>query len=275
MKGKDDSMSAIGKLMDIPVKDVKVSERNVRKTDINEGIDALAENINRYGLLQPVVVLQQGDKFDLIIGQRRLLAIRKLGWEKIPATVLGDIDPVKSTILSISENIHRRELPYRDMVEACDVLFDRYQDVGLIARELGVHVSTVQRYLSHRIVPEPIKEMVEAGKINRDDALRVTTATMPSILDGNIEKTVRIAEEISKMSKPEKERTLEIVQEEPNETVDWVVKKAKKPPKSFKITIELPSEYKEKLDSASKTLDLHVSDVVKQAIIQWLKAMNF
>ncbi|MFW6173040.1 MAG: ParB/RepB/Spo0J family partition protein [Elusimicrobiota bacterium] len=268
-------MSASGQVMEIPVDEIDVSELNVRKTEITEGIDALADNINRYGLLQPIVVLKKEDTYELIVGQRRYLAVKKLGWEKITATVLGDVDPITSTIMSLSENIHRRELPYRDMVDACDILYDRYNDTGIIAKELGVHESTVQRYLSHRLVPEPIKEMVEKKEISRDDALRVSTATMDSIIEGDMEKPLNVAKEVAKMSKPEKNRTLKEIEENPEQEVHKAIKKASKPPKKFKITIELANEYQDRLEAASKALDLNVSEVVKQAVMQWLKAMNY
>jgi ParB family chromosome partitioning protein len=268
-------LSAKGQVMEIPLDKVNVSELNVRKTEIFEGIDELAENISRYGLLQPVVVIKKGEEYDLIVGQRRYLAVKSLGWEKITATVLGDIDPITSTIMSLSENIHRRELPYRDMVDACDILYERYNDTGIIARELGVHESTVQRYLSHRLVPEPIKEMVERKEISRDDALRVATATMDSILEGDLEKPLRVAKEVAKMSKPERDRTLKEIEKDPTREVQEIVKQAKVPPKNFEITVELPSEYQEKLSAASNALGLQIHEVVKQAVIQWLKAMNY
>jgi len=65
-----------------------------------------------------------------------------------------EIDPIRATIISMSENIHRRELPYRDMVEACDKLFEKYHNTNLIAEELSVSPQTVQNYLGHRLVPE-------------------------------------------------------------------------------------------------------------------------
>ena len=64
-------MSVKGTIMEIQVKDIEVSDLNVRKTEILKDIDALAENISRYGLLQPVVVLQKGDKYDL--SQRKIM----------------------------------------------------------------------------------------------------------------------------------------------------------------------------------------------------------
>lgn len=268
-------MSVSGAVAEILMKDVYVSDLNVRKTDLMKDIDILAENISRYGLLQPVIVILKNGKYEIIVGQRRYLAIKQLGWEKIPAMIMGDLDEIQYTLISLSENVHRKELPYRDMVDACDILYDRYQDVGIIAREIGVSESTVQNYLAHRLVPEPIKKMVEEKKISRDEALRITTATFDSILEGNEEKTVALARQVVKMTKPEKNRAIEIVKKKPLQSIEKVVEEAKKPPKIFEIKIEFPGEIQERLGAASEAMDMKVNDVIKQAVIQWLKAMNY
>jgi len=268
-------MAAQGLLAAIPLDEVEISELNVRKTKVNTDIDSLAENMRKNGLLQPVVVLQGEGAYQLIIGQRRYLAAKKLGWEKINALVLGQIDPIKATILSMSENIHRRELPYRDMVNACDVLFDEYRDINLIAEELGVSPQTVQNYLAHRLVPEPIKKMVEDKKISRQDALRVTNATMAAIIDGDLEKPLTIAKEIAAMPKIQKKRVLEIAQSNPQLTVDKIIDNSKRASRRIKITLEFSDEYKSKLEIAAKDMDMDIQDVVKSAVIQWLKASGY
>ena len=268
-------MSASGLVVSIPLKDINISESNVRKTDIEKGLESLAENMRRYGLLQPIVVLQKGDKYQLLIGQRRFLAAKKLGWTEIQAMILGKLDPIKSTILSLSENIHRRDLPYRDMVEACDKLYEGYHNVNLIAEELGVSPQTVQNYLAHRLVPEPIKKMVEAKKLSRQDALRVTTATMKSILEGDLEKPLRIAKEIAAMPKVQKKRALETAQLHPDLPVRSIMEKARKVQRNIKITLELSEKYQGGLEEAARDMDMDIEDVVKAAIIQWLKASGY
>ncbi len=261
--------------MNVPMSDVVVSDLNVRKSEISRGIEDLAENIRKNGLLQPIVVLREQDSYQLIIGQRRYLAVQRLGWEKIPAMVLGEIDPIRATIISMSENIHRRELPYRDMVEACDKLYERYHNINLIAEELSVSPQTVQNYLGHRLVPEPIKQMVDEKKISRQDALRVTNATMGSIIQGDLERPLRIAKEISAMPKVQKKRVLETVQENPKMDVDSIIKKSKRAPKRVKIYLEFSEDYRSKLEAAARDMDMDIEDLVKSAVIQWLKASGY
>lgn len=268
-------MSASGFVASIPLKDIVISESNVRKTDIEKDIESLAENMRRHGLLQPIVVLKEGETYQLLIGQRRLLAAKRLGWAEIPAMIIGKLDPVKYTIISLSENIQRRELPYRDMVEACDKLYERYHNVNVIAEELGVSLQTVQNYLAHRLVPEPLKKMVEDKRISRKDALKVTTATMKSILEGDLEKPLRIAKEIAAMPKVQKTRVLETAQSNPDLPVRSIMEKSRKVPRRIKITLELPEKYKGGLEEAARDMDMDIDEVVKAAIIQWLKASGY
>ncbi|MGH2447587.1 MAG: ParB N-terminal domain-containing protein [Chloroflexota bacterium] len=63
---------------------IRIGERHRR--DLGD-IDALARNIREVGLLHPVVVRPDGA---LIAGERRLAAMRLLGWAEIPVTVMDD-----------------------------------------------------------------------------------------------------------------------------------------------------------------------------------------
>ena len=76
---------------EIPVADIEVGARH--RHDMGN-IDELAQNIAELGLLHPIVVTPPRDgRWQLIAGARRLLAYRKLGRERIPATVL-DLDQI-------------------------------------------------------------------------------------------------------------------------------------------------------------------------------------
>jgi len=100
----------------LPLDKIDISLSNVRKANANieEGIGELASSIKEIGIQQPVVVFQKGDRYELIIGQRRYLACEELGLREIPALITSVKNETAATIKSFSENIHRLDLEYRD-----------------------------------------------------------------------------------------------------------------------------------------------------------------
>jgi hypothetical protein len=69
----------------------------------------LADSLRAHGLVQPIVVRARGDRYQLIAGQRRLAAARRLGWTKVPVRVL-DVDDRQMSEIAIVENLQRRDL---------------------------------------------------------------------------------------------------------------------------------------------------------------------
>ena len=95
----------MARLAEISVVKISRSESNVGETDDELSIDELAMSIERQGLLQPIVVCPKGDKYELILGQRRLMAMEKLGKETVPAMVVDPKDTNMIRLTSLLENI--------------------------------------------------------------------------------------------------------------------------------------------------------------------------
>lgn len=86
---------------------ISVGDR--RREDLGD-IDGLAASIARYGLLHPIVVDDDGN---LIAGGRRLEACRRLKWDEIPVTWLGDLSEAERREIELEENLRRKDLsPY-------------------------------------------------------------------------------------------------------------------------------------------------------------------
>ena len=272
-----DKMSITEKLVEIPIEKIYVGEGNVRKREVEKNLDELKESIRRVGLLQPIIVFPKGDKYELIVGQRRFLAVQALGWKTVPAIVVGSLDLTKAKIISGMENFHRKELPYKDTVDLCDYLYEKYGSIKAVAEELGISEGTVRNYLAHKLVPEPIKQMVEEKKISRQDALAITKATLPDIAKGNEEKAVKLAKQIAEKQPPreEKKRIIETAEDHPELSPEKVIEEAKKPPERVKLVIHLPGKYGKALDSAAEDLDQDPEEVAKTAIIDWLTARGY
>jgi len=95
----------------IPLKEIIEPNVHDRKSYRKKDISSLARNIKATKtLLQPIVVRKIGDKYERIIGFRRIEAVKELGWIEIPAIVLKNISDEQAMLIMLSENIQREEL---------------------------------------------------------------------------------------------------------------------------------------------------------------------
>ena len=140
-------------IMDIPLTSIKVSEFNARK-DLGAGtedggLDDLANSIHEKGLLNPIIVKRNSDStFNLIAGQRRFLACKKLGWRSIPAIIRDISDDTDATVISLIENIHRADMNPIDKARAYQKINEKYRDLNKVVKETGVSLATVKKYLA-------------------------------------------------------------------------------------------------------------------------------
>lgn len=163
------------KVKDIPIDKIFVSEYNVRK-DMDAGtenstLDDLANSINKRGLISPITVRKVENKtYELILGQRRLLACKKLGWTTIQAIIREINDNNDIVVLSLIENVHRADLNPIDKANAFKLIVEHVHSPNAsfgspciegVSRETGVSVPTIKRYLSmldlHPVVQDTIK----------------------------------------------------------------------------------------------------------------------
>jgi len=99
----------------IPLSSITEPKVHDRKSYSREDISSLAKNIKATKmLLQPIVVRKIGDKYERIIGFRRIEAVKELGWKDIPAIVLEDISDEQAMLIMLSENIQRENLNVYD-----------------------------------------------------------------------------------------------------------------------------------------------------------------
>lgn len=94
---------------EIPVSRIEPNPYQPRKEFDSDQLRELADSIRAEGLLQPVVVRQVGDKFQLIAGERRWRACQSLHLKTIPARIIEASD-ASSASISLIENLQRAEL---------------------------------------------------------------------------------------------------------------------------------------------------------------------
>jgi len=158
-------------LLEIPVSAIAPNSKQPRSTFDDEALDGLVASIREVGLLQPVVVRSSGDSaYELIAGERRLRAARKLGLATIPA-VIRESDDLSSLQEALMENIHRTDLGPMELAEAYRELLEELgatQEV--VARHLGVSRSSVANTVRLLQLPTEVQLMVSEGRLQAGHA---------------------------------------------------------------------------------------------------------
>ncbi len=154
---------------DINVDEIEVSGFNTRK-DLEAGtedstIEDLADSISKQGLLSPPTVRRKGNKYELVAGQRRYLACRKLGWKSIPCFVRDDLSDEQATAISLVENVHRAEMNPIDKARALEALLKHHKsDFNKVSKETGIGVQTIRRYAALLELPEELKLKISTAE---------------------------------------------------------------------------------------------------------------
>jgi ParB family chromosome partitioning protein len=158
-----------GKVLEIPVKEIVLRERQPREHFDPRSLKELKESIARYGLLQPLVVRRSPGGYELIAGERRLNAVKELGWEKVLALVVtGDFVRME---LALIENIQRENLSPVEEARAYVYLMDLLK---ITQEELAERVQKSRPYVANKIrllhLPEEVQILLQEGKLSEGHA---------------------------------------------------------------------------------------------------------
>lgn len=213
-------------LKEIELNKVVISEANVRKSDIETDIDSLAGSIRDFGLLHPIEVRKNGEFYEVIQGQRRTLASKKLGLSTILAFVLQeDIPEREDYIRSLIEGIERVDLPDQDKANAVKKLINETGSIGAAAKILNRNIQTLHKWLEYDKIPEKVKSKIVKGAnpgngLSKNDAIRLSKSVM------NIREMEKIAEKISKIDNLDQKRdVLNYIERNPSATAEDIERK--------------------------------------------------
>ena len=183
-----------------------------RKIFDDEALAELAESIKNYGVIQPIIVKQVGDRYVIIAGERRWRASRLAGLKTIPC-VVKDYTEQEVSEIAIIENLQREDLNPIESAKAIKSLIQQYnltQDD--VADKIGKSRPAVANTLRLLLLPESIIALVESNKLTAgharallgiDDAVKQKQIAVQIIEQG---LTVRDVENIIKhLNKPKQE----------------------------------------------------------------------
>jgi ParB family chromosome partitioning protein len=173
---------ASGALRELPVNHVMPNPFQPRTQVDEAALVELTSSIEASGLLQPVVVRPRNGKYELIAGERRLRAVQRLGWTKIPA-VVRDVDDPTLLTLALIENLQRDGLSAIDEAAGYQRLGEEFKlPQTEIARRVGRNRSTIANLVRLLKLPEEVKTLVQERKLSEGHARALLSVAKESEL---------------------------------------------------------------------------------------------
>ncbi len=157
----------------LKISDIEPRRDQPRKTFEREALEALADSIATYGVLQPIIVRENTSfpgSYEIIAGERRWRAAKMAGLSEIPVVILTG-DELKMAQIALIENIQREDL---NPVEEAAAYLDLIEKFGLtqeqVAKQVGKSRSAVTNTLRLLDLPDDVLELLKSGEISAGHA---------------------------------------------------------------------------------------------------------
>jgi len=147
--------------------------RNPFQPRLDFDVDEMAElknSLSQHGMLQPVVLRQKGEKYELVAGERRFRAAKELKWKAVPALLLV-VEDRQMAELALTENMQRRDLNPIEKATAFRNYLDQYGGThDELANRLALDRSTVSNLMRLLDLHEDVRQMTRQGEITMGHA---------------------------------------------------------------------------------------------------------
>lgn len=159
-----------GKYFLCPIEELRPHGKQPRKTFNDEKMAELVASIKEKGVIQPLVVRQVDDHYQIIAGERRWRASQKAGLKEVPV-VIQDVSEDWALEMALIENIQREDLNPIEEAEAYRNLMENFEfSQEEMARRVGKDRSTVANSLRLLRLPEKVREDVMQGRLSMGHA---------------------------------------------------------------------------------------------------------
>ena len=175
-------VSSIEGITLLAVTSITANPRQARQIFDEEALQALADSIPRYGVVQPIIVRPLADKtYELIAGERRWRASQRAGLKEIPA-LIRTYEDTKATEISLIENIQRENLNVIEEAAAYKLLIDmnnwKQDELAAKVGKSRSHVANIMRLLS---LAPPVRKLIENGALTMGQARPLLQLKSPEV----------------------------------------------------------------------------------------------
>lgn len=161
----------------LPLDRIRPNKGQPRRTFDDAELAELADSIRQNGVLQPLLVRDRGDYYEIVAGERRYQAARAAGLDEVPV-IIRDVSDDDVFKLALIENLQRSDL---SPLEEANGYRQLIREKGLtqeeLARILSKSRSTITNTLRLLDLPDEVQELVETGRLTAGHARAILAVT--------------------------------------------------------------------------------------------------
>ena len=234
-------MAQVTEFRELQLSDLRIERFQARKQNAGESLDELASSIERWGLLQPIVVCtssRDSSKWEIVCGQRRYLAHKKILKRStiIAGVILHSISVEEGLALSASENIVRLDMTRKDLIDLCGKLHRTYGTIKDVVYETKLPYSIVRKYIRYDGLPTDLRTRVDDNEINVELAMKIQDAATAS---GNYDsaESERLLRTLKTVDNALQQKILTLRKRHPEKNLEEIVRTAEKPDRSLRLSL--------------------------------------
>jgi ParB family chromosome partitioning protein len=157
-------------VLDLVISEISANPHQPRKHFDQEKLEELASSIQQYGVVQPIVVRKLAGGYELVAGERRWRASRKVGLKVIPA-VVRDYSDSEMMEIALVENLQREDLnPIEEATSYKRLMEEFHLTQDDVSKKLGRSRSLIANTVRLLQLPETIQDFVSRGTISMGHA---------------------------------------------------------------------------------------------------------
>lgn len=158
-------------LLEISVKEITPNRYQPRQAFDQQGLESLAASLKNHGLIQPIIVRKEnGERYELISGERRWRAAQIAGFLKIPA-IVKTVEDRQLMEWALLENLQREDLNPIEKAQAYNRLISQFSlTQEAIANRMGIDRSSVANFLRLLQLPKELWKEIAQGRLTMGHA---------------------------------------------------------------------------------------------------------
>lgn len=187
----DDNAADVQVKKTVRMAEIEPNRSQPRKNFSEESIAALADSIQQYGILQPILVRPIGGSYQIVAGERRWRAARMLGLDEVPV-IIKELSDLETMQIALIENLQRENLNPIEEAMGYRELMEQYgMTQESVSKTVGRSRSTVANSLRLLQLDEEIQAYIESGELSSGHAKALLSISNNELRKRTAEKAAR------------------------------------------------------------------------------------